>query len=468
MKKILSIVLFSALGGAITLGAYKLFFEKQQGIEVQTTLQKPNLVQTAYHHSAGEVIEETDFTIAAEKTLNSVVHVKNTSITTVNDPFAQLLYGQGYGARKYSQVGMGSGVIVSSDGYIVTNNHVIKNATEIEVTLNNKKVYKATLIGTDSSSDIALLKVEASGLPYITFANSDNVKVGEWVLAVGNPYNLTSTVTAGIISAKGRDLQGNNNIESFIQTDAAVNPGNSGGALVNVQGELIGINTAISSKTGSFVGYSFAVPSNIAKKVVEDLMEYGNVQNAILGVEGGELNQKVAENLGVENTEGFYVSEVIENSGAEKAGLKEKDIIIGVDNVKVSSFSDLTGVLKSRRPNDKIKVRFLRNGNEKSVDVILSKNETKKVNSLGLELKNMSKKQLAKIGISNGVKITDITNKELLYYGVKKGYIITKINGKLVTNVEEVIQKMQGRSRGQMFKIEMINLQGELERYIFR
>lgn len=464
----MSIVLFSALGGAITLGAYKLFFEKPQKIVEQETLKKSNLVQTSYTYSKGDVIEETDFTMAAEKTLNSVVHVKNTSTTTVTDPFAQLLYGQGYGSRKYSQVGMGSGVIVSSDGYIVTNNHVIKNATEIEVTLNNKKVYKATLVGTDSSSDIALLKIEASEMPYITFANSDNVKVGEWVLAVGNPYNLTSTVTAGIISAKGRDLQGNNNIESFIQTDAAVNPGNSGGALVNVKGELIGINTAISSKTGSFVGYSFAVPSNIARKVVEDLMEYGNVQNAILGVEGGELNQKVAEKLDIENTEGFYVSGITENSGAQKAGLKEKDIIIGVNNVKVSSFSDLTGVLKSKRPNDVVKVHFLRDGEEKTAEVILSKNETKKVTSLGLELKNMSKKQLKKVGISNGVKIAAITNKELLYYGVQKGYIITKINDEMVTNVEDVIQKMQQRSGGQMFKIEMINLQGELERYIFR
>ncbi len=468
MKKVLSIILFSALGGALTLGAYKLFFEKPQKQTVIETAETGTIVNTSYTNSKGKAMEETDFTIAAKKTLDVVVHVKNTSVQTIRDPFAEFFYGHNYGSRQFQRGTMGSGVIISSDGYIVTNNHVIKDATEIEITLNNKKVYKAKLVGTDSSTDIALLKIDAEELPHITFANSNNVKIGEWVLAVGNPYNLTSTVTAGIISAKGRDLEGNNNIESFIQTDAAVNPGNSGGALVNVRGELIGINTAISSKTGSFIGYSFAVPSNIAKKVVEDLMEYGNVQNAVLGVKGGELNQKVAENLGIENTEGFYVSEVTENSGAEKAGLKEKDIIIGIDNVKVSSFSDLAGVLKSKRPNDRVQVAYMRNGEQKTASVVLSKNEIKSVNSLELSLENLSKKQCKKLGISNGVRIADIKNQELLYYGVKKGYIITKINNKTVKNTDDVTTQMEQRRNGEMIKIEMINLDGVVERYIFR
>ncbi len=467
MKKVVSIILYSALGGVLTLGGYKLFFEKPQNTVVTTT-QPVNMVNTSYAGSDGKAMEETDFTIAAKKTLDVVVHVKNISTQTVRDPFVEFFYGQNYGSRQYQRGTMGSGVIISADGYIVTNNHVIKDATDLEITLNNKKVYKAKLVGTDSSTDIALLKIDAEDLPHITFADSNNVKIGEWVLAVGNPYNLTSTVTAGIISAKGRDLEGNNNIESFIQTDAAVNPGNSGGALVNVRGELIGINTAITSKTGSFIGYSFAVPSNIARKVVEDLMEYGNVQNAVLGVKGGELNQKVAENLGIEDTEGFYVSEVTEKSGAEKAGLQEKDIIIGIDNVKISSFSDLAGVLKSKRPNDSVQVVYMRDGKQKTTEVVLSKNEMKSVNSLGLSLENLSKKQCKKLGISNGVRIAEITNRELLYYGVKKGYIITNINGQPIKSTDDVTAQMQGRGNGQMFRIEMLNLNGEIERYIFR
>ncbi len=467
MKKVISVILYSALGGILTLGGYKLFFEKPQNTVVKS-VEPVSIVNTSYASSDGKAMEETDFTIAAKKTLDVVVHVKNISMQMVRDPFAEFFYGHNYRPRQHQRGTMGSGVIISADGYIVTNNHVIKDATDLEITLNNKKVYKAKVVGTDSSTDIALLKIDAEELPHITFADSNNVKIGEWVLAVGNPYNLTSTVTAGIISAKGRDLEGNNNIESFIQTDAAVNPGNSGGALVNVRGELIGINTAITSKTGSFIGYSFAVPSNIARKVVEDLMEYGNVQNAVLGVKGGELNQKVAENLGIENTEGFYVSEVTENSGAEKAGLEEKDIIIGIDNVKVSSFADLAGVLKSKRPNDKVQVTYIRGGEQKTAEVILSKNEIKSVNSLGLSLENLSKKQCEKLGISNGVRIVEITNKELLYYGVKKGYIIMKINGKPIRNTTDVNTQMQGRKNGQMFRIEMLNLNGEVERYIFR
>lgn len=468
MKKILTIVLFSALGGAITLGAYKSFFEKPQYVIEQKGISKPSTVKTNFTSATIGAMENTDFTIAAEKTLNSVVHVKNTMYQTIKDPFAEFFYGQGNGTRQYSQVGTGSGVIISSDGYIITNNHVINKATDIAVTLNDKKEYKAKIIGTDPTNDIALLKIEAKNLPYVTFGDSDFIKVGEWVLAVGNPYNLTSTVTAGIVSAKGRDLDGNGSVDSFIQTDAAVNPGNSGGALVNTRGELIGINTAISSMTGSFVGYSFAVPSNIAKKVVEDLMEFGNVQKAILGVVGGELDSKIAENLDLKNTQGFYISEVSENSGASKSGLKAKDIIIQLDGVKISTYADLTGFLRTKRPNDKIQVAYIRNGIEKSTQVTLTKNEVSKVSQLGLELKNVDKSELKKLKVENGVKVTSISNKELMSYGVKNGYIIVAINNQKVYSVDDVNDMIAAKSSNQVMRIEMLNLNGEMERYIFR
>jgi Do/DeqQ family serine protease len=468
MKKIASIILFSALGGLFALGAYKLFIEKPQIVIEKAVESKGAMVTTSSSSGLIASAENTDFTVAAEKTLNSVVHVKNTSFKKVRDPFAELFYGQGSGIKQYSQVGTGSGVIISADGYIITNNHVIKNATEIEVTLNNKKVYKAKIIGTDPTNDIALIKVDSEELPYITFGDSNSVKVGEWVLAVGNPYNLTSTVTAGIISAKGRDLDGNNGVDSFIQTDAAVNPGNSGGALVNTRGELVGINTAISSRTGSFIGYSFAVPSNIAKKVVEDIMEYGNVQKAILGVRGGELNNKVAESLDIDLTEGFYISEVTEKSGAKKAGLKVKDVIVKLDDVKIATFADLQGFLRTKRPNDVIEVTFLREGVKKRTQVTLIKNEVSTISSLGLELKNLDKKELKKLKVINGVLITGISNKELLYYGVKKGYVITSINNKKMMSVDDVNDIITNKSKSEVLRIEMLNLKGENERYIFR
>jgi Do/DeqQ family serine protease len=468
MKKIISIVLFSAIGGALTLGAYKLFLEKPPMVIEKTVEIKPATYNSANDNEIISSIENTNFTIAAEKTINVVVHVKNTSYKTVRDPFSEFFYGQGSGIKQYSQIGTGSGVVISSDGYIVTNNHVIKNATDIEVTLNNKKIYKANLVGTDPANDIALLKIETNDLPYIVFGDSDALKVGEWVLAVGNPYNLTSTVTAGIVSAKGRDLDGNSNIDSFIQTDAAVNPGNSGGALVNIRGELIGINTAISSRTGSFIGYSFAVPSNIAKKVVEDLIEYGNVQKAILGIRGGELNNKVAESLDIDLTEGFYISEVTEKSGAQKAGLKVKDVIVKLDDVKIATFADLQGFLRTKRPNDVIEVIFLREGIKKRTQVTLIKNEVSTIASLGLELKNLDKKELKKLRVLNGVIITGISNKDFLYYGVKKGYVITSINNKKMLSVDDVNEIITNKSTSEVLRIEMLNLKGEKERYIFR
>lgn len=469
MKKIVSIILFSAIGGALTLGAYKLFIEKPQVVIEKAVKSKPAVVSANYTNGVVPSIENTDFTVAAEKTLNSVVHVKNRMYKTIIDPFAEFFYGQGSGTKQYSQIGTGSGVIISSDGYIITNNHVVNNATDIEITLNNKKEYKAKVIGIDATNDIALLKIEATDLPYITFGDSNSLKVGEWVLAVGNPYNLTSTVTAGIVSAKGRDLEGNGGVvDSFIQTDAAVNPGNSGGALVNIRGELVGINTAISSSTGSFVGYSFAVPSNIAKKVIEDLMEFGNVQKAIIGVKGGELNSQVADTLNIDYTEGFYISEVTEGSGAQKAGLKEKDIITKADGIKISTYADLEGFLRTKRPNDVIKLTFIRDGNLKNANVTLSKNEITKVSALGLELKNLEVNELKKLKISNGVKIIGISNKDLLNYNVKKGYIITEIDGEKINTVDDVVSKLERKSRGAAIRIVMLNLDGQAERYIMR
>ncbi|HEY9168738.1 MAG TPA: trypsin-like peptidase domain-containing protein [Lutibacter sp.] len=468
MKKILTMILISAFGGAISLGTYVLFFDKPQ-IQIEKKDDSlVNTIPTNYSNAMYYSAENTDFTVAAEKTLNAVVHVKNTMYKTIRDPFAEFFYGQENGTRQYSQIGTGSGVIIAADGYIVTNNHVINNATDIEVTLNNKKTYKAKLIGADPSSDIALLKIDAQDLSYITLGDSDNVKVGEWVLAVGNPYNLTSTVTAGIISAKGRELKGNNTIDSFLQTDAAVNPGNSGGALVNTRGELIGINTAISSMTGAFVGYSFAVPSNITKKVIEDLMEFGNVQKAILGINGVELNNELADKLNIENASGFYISNVVEKSGAQKAGLKAKDVIVKIDQVKIATFSDLNGYINTKRPNDVVNVSYLRNGKTFQVDVTLIKYETTKVSALGLDLENLSSVELKKLNITNGVRITEITNKELSNYGVKRGYVITSIDGNKVYTVDDVNNMIANKSSGEVMRIEMRNLKGEQERYIFR
>ncbi len=468
MKKIFTLVLASLIGGAVALVLYTSFINEKEEKLTNKLVANANIVKTSNLSGVNFAPENAlDFTKAAKESVDAVVHVKNTSVKTVRDPYAELYYGRGYGAKKYAQVGTGSGVIISSDGYIVTNNHVVKGATEIVITLNNKKTYKAKLIGKDQNNDIALIKIEANDLPFMTFANSDNVLVGEWVLAVGNPYNLTSTVTAGIVSAKGRDLEGNKNMESFIQTDAAVNPGNSGGALVNTRGELIGINTAISSKTGSFIGYSFAVPSNIAKKVIDDLLVYGNVQEVELGISGGEMNANLSKHYDISISEGFYVGGVNENSGAEKAGIQAGDVITKIDNVKIASYADLTGFLRSKEPNDVVNVTLLRDDSEISLDVVLSKKELLK-SKLGFRLEGLSVKELENYKISNGVKITNITNENLINYGVKDGYIITSVNDVAVSSAKDVEQLIADYLGKYVVRIEMINLKGERERYVFR
>jgi Do/DeqQ family serine protease len=472
MKKIVSYVFIALLAGIVTLGGYKLFFEQTVVKQVSDsgTIEQPQIVKTHFVNSPNYAAETTDFTKAASETVDAVVHVKNTAIQTYRDPFQELFYGRS-GGRQFKQVGTGSGVIISSDGYIITNNHVVANATEIQITLNNKKEYKAELIGSDEANDIALVKIDATDLPYITFADSDNVKIGEWVLAVGNPYNLTSTVTAGIVSAKGRDLDGNNKIESYIQTDAAVNPGNSGGALVNTRGELIGINTAISSQTGSFVGYSFAVPSNIARKVVEDLMEFGNVQRAVLGISIVELNGENYEDLGADISEGIYVSKVFDNGAAADSGLQEKDIIIKINNNTISKFSDLKGQLSSHRPGETVQVTVIRNDEEMTIPVVLKNKFGKEVlgstdyidNVLGMELKELSNKQKNNYNIDYGVSITKINNPSFARFGIQKGAIILAIERQKVYTTDDVERLLRENENNTYVTLQILNTNNKIE-----
>ena len=462
MKKAFGFLAMAILGGVITLGGYKLLFEDP--VKVERTIQIPtNIVQTSISSTiknANAAEMTTDFTIAAENTIHAVVHVKNTAVKTQVNSWAEQYYGRGQGTKKYEQVGTGSGVIISADGYIVTNNHVIDGSSELEITLNNKKKYKAVLVGSDAANDIALLKIESNtNLPYVPFANSDNIKIGEWVLAVGNPYNLTSTVTAGIVSAKGRDLEGNRNIESFIQTDAAVNPGNSGGALVNGRGELIGINTAISTKTGSFIGYSFAVPSNIAKKIIDDILEFGAVQQAILGITV-DLSYK---------EQGVKVSNVLKQSENKvKSELKEGDIIKRINNIKISKFSELKGQLTAKRPNEVVDVTIERNGELITKKVKLSKFIERHVATVfQWELKNISKEEMKKLNISNGVQIIR-TGKDSKENNLKN-YVIIKVNNKRVTDAKETVKLLdQLGKRGFRIAVEMINIKGEKELYTYR
>jgi len=468
MKKITTLVCVSILGGLLTLGGYKLLIEDDiKPVVVHESPDIPIYIPTNTNTTNVASIVAPSFVEAAEKSLDAVVHVKNTAIVSAPMTMYDLFSGRN---TERAQVGTGSGVIISPSGYIVTNYHVIKNANDISITLNNNKVYTAELLGSDEATDIALIKIETDEeLPFLAFGDSNNAKIGEWVLAVGNPFNLNSTVTAGIISAKSRDLTGQN-VQSFIQTDAAVNPGNSGGALVNTNGDLIGINTAISSRTGSYIGYSFAVPSNIARKIVNDIMEYGNVQNGILGVVGGALNSKAAEQLGVDITEGFYVSEVQEETGAEKAGIQSGDIIRKVDNVEINKFSDLTGYLKTKSPNDIVKVTLLRDGDEEIVPVTLLKPSITLLQTIGY-VKNATDADLKRYNIDYGVKISKFYEDNYKDYwnknGVEEGSIVTKINGKKLYSVDDVQNAMKTRGYNEPLQIEVINNEGEKTVYNF-
>ena len=313
-----------------------------------------------------------DLTFAAKKSINAVVHVKNTSIVNESDSWALQFF---YGDESRKRVGTGSGVIISPDGYIITNHHVIENSSEVIVTTNDNKEYEAIIVGSDEVTDVAVLKIDSNEkFEYILFGDSENSQIGEWVLAVGNPYNLNSTVTAGIISSKSRDLNEYDQInQSFIQTDAAVNVGNSGGALVNINGELIGINTAIQSMTGGFVGYSFAIPSDIVRKIFEDILEYGDVQKGLLGVRGIALKSSYSKQLNLTDTEGFYIDIIEPGFGADLAGLKRGDIIKEIDGIKINKFSDLSGHLSTKRPGDKVNVIYSRENQLNRTTVTLKK-----------------------------------------------------------------------------------------------
>ncbi|WP_304015465.1 trypsin-like peptidase domain-containing protein [Nonlabens dokdonensis] len=464
MKSFIKTLGIAILGGAVVLGSYKFFIEEKPQqlsykntalIEDATPVQKVNYTENT-------TIAGVDFTQAAEKTVHAVVHVKNKTVTRVRPSFFDLSRGR---VPYREAIGSGSGVIITEDGYIVTNNHVIENARELEVTLNNNKTYKAELIGTEPNSDIALLKIEADeSLPYIVFGDSDQTKIGEWVLAVGNPFNLTSTVTAGIVSAKGRDLDTRDAVaQSFIQTDAAVNPGNSGGALVNTNGELVGINTAIASKTGSYVGYSFAVPSNNARKIINDIMEYGYVQKGMLGIKGGNLNGNIADELGIDESEGIVVAEVVEDSGAANAGLKEGDVITMIDNIKIKKFADLTGYVTSKNPGDKVVATVISDGTIKDVTIELTKNNTVSIPTIDMDLRNLTKKDLKTYGVKKGVKIVR-TIGELARYDMSD-YIITKINDTTVSNIDDVQSILRNVDPNETLLIQMMNSNGEIERF---
>ena len=404
MKSIFKIFSIAILSAILSLFVYDKYIQDANKNYTKYS-GSPTLIPANYSVNNTVVpAERTDFTNAAEKTIDAVVHVKNTSKSNSKLPSFYRYFNQD--EELPDRIGTGSGVIVSPDGYIITNNHVIENNNEIEITTNNNKTYRADVIGSDPDTDIAVLKINSNEkLPYIYFGNSDTTRIGEWVLAVGNPFNLNSTVTAGIISAKSRDLNKRDGVnESYIQTDAAVNQGNSGGALVNTNGELIGINTAITSISGGFVGYSFAVPSNVARKIFEDIIEYGDVQRGLLGVIGQALDAKIAKRFEVEETEGFYITDLEKGLGADLAGLLPKDIIKSVDGIVINKFADLSGYLATKRPGENVSIIYKRNGKDKKVDVRLEK--INRSIFFYMEVRELSEDQRKEYGIEKGLYIS--------------------------------------------------------------
>ncbi|MGB3948419.1 MAG: Do family serine endopeptidase, partial [Bacteroidia bacterium] len=457
-----------AIGGVTALTLNHYFFEKKLA---QTSSNLSYQPPVKYVNMAKAVPEKAlDFTTAAEMSVHSVVNVKTTfHYQTQNqyiyDPFFGF-FSQRAPQKREAPVGSGSGVIISEDGYIVTNNHVIDDADKIEITLNDKRTYVAEVIGKDPTTDLALLKIKENNLPFATYGNSDDVKVGEWVLAVGNPFNLTSTVTAGIISAKARNIniiendpsKGINPVESFLQTDAAVNPGNSGGALVNARGELIGINSAIASNTGSYTGYSFAIPVNMARKVVADLLEFGEVQRAYLGVSIRDIDAKLATEKNITELKGVYVNGLTEGGAGEEAGIKEGDIITKVADVVVNNVPELQEQVSRYRPGDKINVTLKRNNQEKIMALVLkNRNGTvgvverpkiEVVSALGAVLEPITELEMKKLSVSNGLKITKLGAGKLLNAGIKEGFVITSIDKKKVASVEDVKSVLANKKGG--------------------
>lgn len=425
------------------------------------TIQPQKVDQVFYTHELQSDSNATDFTVAAEKSVDAVVHVmtayNNDEAFSSGNPLFDYFFGRS-NPNPEPIMGSGSGVILTRDGFIVTNNHVINNAQEIKVILNDKRTFEAKLVGRDPNTDIALLKINANDLPFISFGNSDELKVGQWVLAIGNPFNLTSTVTAGIVSAKARNIQlieDSYAIESFIQTDAAVNPGNSGGALVNLKGELVGINTAIASRTGSYSGYSFAIPSSIAKKVVTDIIEFGEVQRAVLGVQTKDLDAETAEKNGIKEMKGVLIAGIFDGSAAEQAGIKKGDVILEINGTPVNSPSQLQEQISKYRPNQQIDLIINRASNKKHFTATLRNmkgglgtvktDETLSV--LGAEFNEITDKQKKELGINYGLQITSLNDGKLKQGGIKEGYIITKINRTPVKTIDD-IKRIIGISSG--------------------
>ena len=470
MKKTASVFVIASIGGLTALGLNHFLVDKNSQQNSQLTYQPP-----AKFVSMPGALPETgiDFTVAAEMSVHTVVHVKTTYPVNINqnqfymyDPFHNLFGGQA--PKQEAPIATGSGVIVSQDGYIVTNNHVVDGADKVEITLNDKRSYTAEIIGKDPNTDLALLKIKETNLPFMNYGNSDNVKVGEWVLAVGNPFNLTSTVTAGIISAKARNINllGNDEskglssstIESYLQTDAAVNPGNSGGALVNTKGELIGINSAIQSNTGSYTGYSFAIPVNLTRKVVADLLEFGEVQRAFIGVRLQDLDGKLAKEKSINEIKGVYVFSTMEGGSGDEAGIKEGDVITKVDEVAVNNVPELQEQVGRHRPGDKVNVTLKRNNEEKVLPVILKnkngntnvvvKPKAEVVTALGATFEEINDNDMRKLNIESGLRITKLGAGKLLSAGIREGFIITNVDKKKIRTIEDIKTSLENKRGG--------------------
>jgi len=476
MRKFSALLLAAVMGSAITVGTMKIFesSEGAQTLKIEHVDKAP--VIPANYEGAEGAMAPFDFTAAAEKTMPAVVHIRSTQMPSAQQntreipaPFREFFGPFMDEGRNMPRVGSGSGVIINAEGYIVTNNHVIDNARDIEVLMNDNRSFKAVVIGTDPTTDLALIKVEADDLPYLSLYDSDQLKVGEWVMAVGNPFNLTSTVTAGIVSAKGRSIDilrnvapgdsVNNSIESFIQTDAAINPGNSGGALVNLNGDLVGINTAIASPTGAYSGYGFAVPANIVKRVVEDLIAYGSVQRGVLGVQINNINADFAEENGLDVIQGAYVAAVQENTAAAEAGIKSGDVIVSIDGNEIGTTAELIGYIGAKRPGDKIAVKVNRKGRELTYDAVLRnvngtteliKNEKPEILTvLGAELSTVDEATLNKLKIRNGVRVQQLSAGKLRSEtDMREGFVITRIDGKPVSEPDQVVNILKNRTGG--------------------
>ena len=483
MKKVIGFLVVGIIGGLVALGLHSLFFKPtlppSELSNQQRALAFANLKENSETGGAADFVKAAELSTPSVVFIKTIIEQTQANKGSGNHPFPEFFdfFGEhGFDMPRGPRGGSGSGVILSSDGFIATNNHVVEGATRVEVTLHDKRTYIADVIGTDPTTDLALLKISESNLPFIPAGNSDNIKVGEWVIAVGNPMNLNSTVTAGIISAKGRSinlLRSNENkyaIENFIQTDAAINPGNSGGALVTTKGELIGINTAIASQTGGFIGYGFAIPINLAKKVLDDIKEFGGVQRGLLGVSIQDITSELAEKEKIKSLNGVFVQEVMKKSAASKAGIKAGDVILKVNKRDVNTSSSLQEEVGKYRPGDKIELEIDRRGKKQTITVTLLNNEgksepqvysNKSTNKImGLTLENISKAEMEKHGIKNGVKVIEV-NKGLFSGKIPVGFIITSIDKAPVYSVSNAISILENKKGGIL--IEGKNPKGETE-----